>query len=141
MNRIAAAARRVLPLLLAGLAPGWVGAQTASDSVALSQLLDAMTTLHASFEQRVESVDGQLLDESSGIVWLRKPAQLRWDVTAPLEQQIVVDGDTYYQYDRDIDQLLIDRLDQQLSALPQVKLIRSTASTAKPPMPHRLPKV
>ncbi len=111
--------RRVTSLLLVLIAPAL---QAQDDSVALSALLAGTSTLQASFDQRVESADGQLLDESAGMIYLSKPSQLRWDVTEPLEQQIVVDGETYYQYDRDLDQLVIDQLDQQLSALPQILL-------------------
>ena len=102
-----------------------VHAQPAASN-ALASLLQATQTLQADFEQRIESAAGEVLDQSSGSIYLRKPSHLRWDVLHPLEQRIVVDGDTYYQYDQDIDQLIIDALDTQLSALPTILLSGDT---------------
>ncbi len=91
-------------------------------SAALANLLAGSQYFQASFSQQVRDANGELVDESTGSMLLSRPGKLRWNIDSPIEQTIIVKGSEYLQYDRDIDQLIIQPLADQLSAMPQLLL-------------------
>lgn len=94
----------------------------ASGADDLAQLLSASRYFQAAFKQQVRDSEGELIDQSQGKMLLSRPDKLRWDIDEPLEQTIVVNSGQYFQYDRDIDQLIIETLSDQLSAMPSLLL-------------------
>lgn len=124
----------ILPRFITTAAAGFalgitfvVNAADASDSErsaskALGELLSQPRYFQATFLQTVHDAEGELVDQSNGAMMLSRPDKLRWEVYAPFEQVIVVNADDYYQYDSDIDQLIIQPLDNQLSAIPKLLL-------------------
>ena len=124
----------ILPRFITTAAAGFalgitfvVNAAGASDSErsasqALGELLSQPRYFQATFLQTVHDAEGELVDQSNGAMMLSRPDKLRWEVDAPFEQVIVVNADDYYQYDSDIDQLIIQPLDNQLSAIPKLLL-------------------
>lgn len=95
---------------------------TGDHSEALSSLLSRSAYFQADFRQVIRDADGRIIDEAVGGVWLSRPNKLRWDIAEPLEQTLIVSDDQFFQYDKDIDQLIIEPLSDQLSAMPVVLL-------------------
>lgn len=97
----------------------------------LVQLLAQSQFYQAKFSQLVRNSEGEIIDQSRGAMLLARPDKLRWDITAPLEQTIIVNGDQYFQYDSDIDQLIIEQLSDQLSAMPVLLLSGDSSAIAQ----------
>lgn len=92
----------------------------------LLRLLTASDSMHASFTQVMHDNDGVLVDQSSGwMAWLR-PDKFRWEIAEPFAQSLIIDGRDYYQYDRDLDQLIIQQVTAEVAALPSLLLSGNT---------------
>lgn len=94
----------------------------------LSQLLSEVDMMQVSFAQQVRDTDNTLLDSSTGWMAWQQPDKLRWEVLEPMQQSILVTGGEYQQYDRDLDQLLIQPLSAEASMLPDL-LLNGTAES------------
>ncbi|PVV16501.1 MAG: outer membrane lipoprotein carrier protein LolA [gamma proteobacterium symbiont of Ctena orbiculata] len=70
----------------------------------LEAFLEDLTTLQADFEQTLQQ-DDEASYTSSGVFYLKRPGQLRWEYTAPSEQLIVADGDRIWLYDIELEQV------------------------------------
>ncbi len=83
---------------------------------------EALNVLRASFKQQMRDEQGQLLDESEGeVLWMR-PMSFRWDVHSPFAQSIVINNGKHYQYDIDLEQLIVRELSEAVASLPTVIL-------------------
>ena len=108
-------------------APLFAG-ETSNDTVLTSeyeQLANLLSSSHyfqAHFQQTVRDASGDIVDQSTGNIWLARPNLLRWDIVEPLEQTLIVNEQQFFQYDSDIDQLIIEPLSDQLSAMPVLLL-------------------
>jgi outer membrane lipoprotein carrier protein len=71
----------------------------------LEAFLKDLTTLKADFEQTLLQEDDQAAYTSSGVFYLKRPGQLRWEYAAPHEQLIVADGDRIWLYDIELEQV------------------------------------
>ncbi len=78
--------------------------------------------LQAEFRQVLTDRRGQVLDEASGTLAIRRPDRFRWDYREPYEQVIVADGARIWLYDRDLEQVTVRKLDETLSATPAMLL-------------------
>ncbi len=112
---------RVLLLLCVALSPvsTWAaksGAQLLDDYVA------ALNTLRAEFSQVVTSSQLASSAPASGVLYIRKPGQFRWDYLEPYRQQIVSDGKQVWLYDEDLEQVTVRAFDQALQATPALLL-------------------
>ena len=97
-------------------------AQTKLPADDLIALLELSKNYSATFTQDVRSEDGEVLDASSGEVFFTRPNTLRWNINEPYEQVLLIKAQKYYQYDQDIDQLLIEPLNEQLMNTPAMLL-------------------
>ena len=88
----------------------------------LADLLSQSTYFQAIFQQTVRDANGDIIDQSSGRIWLTQPSLLRWDILQPLVQTLIINEQQFLQYDSDIDQLIIEPLSDQLSAMPVLLL-------------------
>lgn len=102
-------------------------AQTATNTSAkteLRALLGKFSNLKANFTQEISDMQGQILQESSGMILLQKPQMLRWTVISPEESLLIADGDTVYNVDPFVEQVTL--LDQkQLTASNPLMLLIS----------------
>ena len=98
-------------LLLAVVASDSHAQQTPADR--LIKHLDSIGSLHATFEQ-----SSSRSEQQSGELWLQKPDRFRLETLAPLSQIIVSDGASLWIYDRDLEQVIIDDLDQRAEEMP-----------------------
>ena len=123
MNRFLNAGR-VVAVLLVTL---WAHATfAASDPAAGRQkvegFLQGLQSLQAQFKQTLTDRNGQMVEEASGTLAIRRPDRFRWDYREPNEQLIVADGSRIWLYDADLEQVTVRKLDDTLSATPAMLL-------------------
>ena len=98
---------------------------TADDSERLRALLDAMTSYRADFEQVVASQFGEILQTTTGTMYLERPGRLRWRVDEPYPQLVVADGAHVWIYDPDLEQVTVQPFDETVEGTPAVFLTTS----------------
>ncbi|GAA4354312.1 outer membrane lipoprotein chaperone LolA [Kangiella marina] len=90
----------------------------------LQEKLQNISSYKASFTQEIRDEFNTVLDSSSGHFELQRPKQFRWVVTDPYEQEIVADGKSLWQFDRDIEQINVSELDASLETTPAAILTK-----------------
>ena len=53
-----------------------------------------------------------------GQLWVKKPNKFRYETTSPWQQSLVSNGETFWNYDADLEQLTIDNLAQDPAKFP-----------------------
>jgi outer membrane lipoprotein carrier protein len=108
--------------LLAALA--LAGADTAlADGLAQLKVFHAATKSgKVAFRQAVVGKGQQGARESTGTFSFQRPGKFRWVYLTPYEQLIVGDGERLWVYDRDLNQVIVRRLDKALGATPAALL-------------------
>ena len=100
-----------------------VAADAADDGLQrVEHFLGNLQTLQAEFRQTLTDGKGQVADQSSGTLVIRRPNRFRWDYREPHPQQIVADGTRIWLYDPDLEQVTVRKLDVSLSATPAMLL-------------------
>lgn len=118
----------LMPLALSALA------DNAQEQAAakLAGLLGGADTLQGRFSQLTLDATGTQLQESSGLMELKRPGMFRWVTEPPLEQELVSDGKKVWLYDPDLMQVTIQSMDERMTHTPalllsgDVKQIRSS---------------
>lgn len=119
------AARRVCAILVFSLMPSLVpaAADAGGDGYRrVERFLGSLQGLQAQFKQTLTDSKGQVTNQSSGTLAIRRPNRFRWDYREPYEQLIVADGARIWLYDSDLEQVTVRRLDESLSATPAMLL-------------------
>lgn len=116
----------VLTMAIA-IAPGGLAHATTP----LDRYLDDLSTLRASFTQKVVDSRGRTVDESTGTLLVQRPGRFRWEVqpagggTASDEaagQLLVADGKNLWFFDRDLEQVTVKPAAAALTATPAMLL-------------------
>ncbi len=94
----------------------------ASPESELTQQLNAFTTLTADYVQSVASDIGEVLQQSTGKVFIAKPGKFRWDQRAPMTQLILVNKNQVTVYDPELLQVSIRSFKNTLNETPAVLL-------------------
>lgn len=99
----------------------------AADSVSagrqrVERFLGSLEGFRADFRQVLNDRAGQVIEESSGTLAIRRPNRFRWEYTEPHPQVIVADGSRIWLYDSDLEQVTVRKLDDTLSATPAMLL-------------------
>jgi outer membrane lipoprotein carrier protein len=90
----------------------------ALDTTELQSLLASVSAIQGNFQQNIKSEDGRLLQTCSGKVWLKKPGKFRWEVLGKAPRLIVADGKKVWDYDKDLEQVTIQKLTKGQTAAP-----------------------
>lgn len=85
---------------------------------ALSAFLDKLDSLQSSFTQTLVDENGQPLETSSGVLYLKQPGKFHWAYKDPYEQKIISDGESLWVYDVDLEQVTIRTMDETLEQTP-----------------------
>jgi chaperone LolA len=113
-----------LPALLTGLLL-WVlclgGARAATPGF-VQQFFSDLHTLQADFDQLVVDSNNQPLQSSQGHMWIMRPGRFRWDYETPYRQQLVADGERFWSYDEDLEQVTVQTAADVLTATPAMLL-------------------
>lgn len=80
----------------------------------LTKLLSTFTTLQTDFSQTTTDATQQVLQKSSGVMYVKKPNHFRFETNDPTHQIVFMDGKTVWIYDMDLQQATR----QAIAALP-----------------------
>jgi outer membrane lipoprotein carrier protein len=114
--------KRFAALLLLCCAHVAFGADTTAGRQKVEGFLQGLTSLQAHFKQTLSDRAGQIVEEASGELAIRRPDRFRWDYREPNQQVIVADGARIWLYDSDLEQVTVRKLDDTLSATPAMLL-------------------
>jgi outer membrane lipoprotein carrier protein len=84
----------------------------------LDHFLDGLKRYSARFQQELLSDDGEVLDKSSGMVYLEKPGKFNWHYYKPYSQYLISDGHNLWIYDEDLEQVTIKNISQAIENSP-----------------------
>lgn len=101
------------------------------DYLQLSGYLKNLDGVNAKFVQHTFDGKGTILQTQKGLMKLKFPNMFRWQSTEPYEQLLVSNGKTLWQFDQDLEQVTIQKLDQRLSATPALLLSGSHRDIVK----------
>ncbi len=102
--------------------------QSAIASTALDQLerfVKDVETFQAGFEQTLYDADSQPLQITSGTIKLKRPGRFVWSYEGADAQEIVADGERIWLYDKSLDQVTVNAIDERIAGTPLVLLMRS----------------
>jgi len=107
----------------------WFGAiqsysaeQEQSDLNILTKYIYAFDSFGADFKQTVYDQSGEILEITTGIVRLKKPGKFFWSYQNPYSQYLISNGETFWIYDEDLEQVTINNLDLSIKSSPAVIL-------------------
>jgi len=116
-------------LLILGLA-GTAGASAAvvdaepvnsasiDQSAELIGQLQQIQTLTASYIQTTVDNRQQLVQQARGSVWVSAPGKFRLETNEPATQTLVSDGEIFWSFDKDLEQVVVSRLERDISQVP-----------------------
>jgi len=93
-----------------------------ADMTALASNLQRIENVKANFEQRVIGQDAQLLEVSTGVLYLQKPGKFKWEYSNQ-EQLIVSDGEKIYFQMNDLEQVIERDFQQAIETVPSLVLV------------------
>jgi len=123
---------RITPSFLAALLalPALPLAAPPAGATGLAQLrafLDGTRTSQGTFRQAVASKTRPAVQNSGGTFAFARPGKFRWTYEKPFEQVIVGDGARVWVYDRDLNQVIVRKLDVALGSTPAALLAGDNA--------------
>ena len=119
-------------MLVLVLPPQFAGAEPEPwDAIAeLDSLLGGISSLSADVTQLIVESGGGLLEESAIRMRLRKPGGFYWETLEPFPELIVTDGRTLWNYQPDLEQVVIEDWDSGRAELAAQLLSGETAGLA-----------
>jgi len=93
----------------------------------LHAFLNDTKTSKGTFKQSVTSKTRPAPQNSTGTFAFARPGKFRWTYDKPFEQLIVGDGTRVWVYDRDLNQVVVRKLDVALGATPAALLAGDNA--------------
>ncbi|HEB29048.1 MAG TPA: outer membrane lipoprotein chaperone LolA [Porticoccus sp.] len=97
----------------------------AAESSAVQQLsaqLSNMNSLSAHFTQTIKDSRGELLQEASGTLTVKRPRRFYWRTEQPYEHLVVTDGNLLWLYDIDLEQITKQKFTPDLDKAPALLL-------------------
>ncbi len=89
----------------------------------VQNFLDGTQNYRAQFIQRVVDERGDIVEEGSGQLWLRRPGQLRWHYQLPWEREIMASDEQILMYDAELEQVTIRSAEGALKTTPAALLV------------------
>ena len=113
------------------LAPGAPAVAQQDPVTELDALLGGITTLSADVSQLILESGGGLLEESAIAMRLKKPGGFYWETLDPFPELIVTDGETLWNYQPDLEQVVIENWDRNRAELAAQLLNGETGGLAE----------
>jgi len=113
--------------LLALCAAAWALPAGATGLDQLRAFISGAKTGKASFVQAVIAKGRTTAQQSTGTFTFERPGKFRWSYQKPYEQLIVGDGTKLWIYDKDLNQVIVRKLDAALGASPAALLAGDNA--------------
>ncbi len=88
----------------------------------LKEFIAATHSAQADFTQVVLDQNGKRIQSASGVMQFQRPGKFRWTYRKPYEQIIVGDGEKFWMYDVDLNQVTVKKLDAALGSSPAALL-------------------
>ncbi|MGH8119025.1 MAG: outer membrane lipoprotein chaperone LolA [Gammaproteobacteria bacterium] len=110
---------RSLSLLFFLLAAGgshYANAVEQSDPLAF--FLEKLESFQADFKQTLTNEQGELLETSTGKVYMQNPGRYRWEYEEPYVQLLITDSQTLWIYDHDLEQVTIKDVSNAIDDTP-----------------------
>lgn len=98
-------------------------AQTAREQ--LRTFVEQVQVASGDFAQYTVGPQGQTKPAQRGKFLFMRPGRFKWDVLKPYEQQIVSNGKEIFQYDPDLNQVTVRKVNQAIGASPAAILFGS----------------
>ncbi|XOZ34245.1 outer membrane lipoprotein chaperone LolA [Halomonadaceae bacterium KBTZ08] len=112
--------------------PALAQSGSSGDAAALlSERLSGYRSYQASFEQTVQSPDGERLQKTTGELSARRGGDFFWHVDPPMEQKIVTAGDEVRVYDPDLRQVTVYPLEDRIASTPALLLSGKVGNLAE----------
>ena len=89
---------------------------------ALTQKLALISSFQSPFKQLILDAKGANVQETKGLMQVKKPGLFRWETFPPYDQLLVANGKQLWVFDRDLEQVTVQELDQRLSSTPALLL-------------------
>lgn len=119
MNQI----RSIAMMMIAALAAqALAAAVTPSGLDSLRRFFSQVRSYTAGFNQVVLDEALNVIQESSGTLWIQRPNKFRWNYDAPYKQQIIADGNRIWVYDEELQQVSVRSLSGGLGDTPAMLL-------------------
>lgn len=121
MNKSISVAR-----LLLAFVPLFFSAQvTAADDVLdrLRAFTMEISSFTADFEQSLYSADSELLKNDIGKLLLKRPGKFIWRYAGEGAQEFISDGKSIWMFDKELDQVTVNALDDRIGGTPLVLLM------------------
>lgn len=118
---------RACRLAVAAAAAMAASAVAASGLDQLHAFLEGTQSAQGSFRQIVVKKDRTASQATSGTLAFKRPGKFRWAYDKPFDQLIVGDGEKVWVYDRDLNQVMVRKLDAALGATPAALLAGDNA--------------
>ncbi|WOH38353.1 outer membrane lipoprotein chaperone LolA [Thalassotalea fonticola] len=96
---------KLLPATLLALSLGFANAVETDPKVVLKDKLNTVKGFSSSFTQDVIDTDGNVLQNSSGTLAVKRPNLIYWETRAPDETLVVSDGNTLWFYNPFVEQV------------------------------------
>ena len=94
-----------------------------ADAIAkLKVFISSSHSGQANFTQDVLDNEGKKIQAASGNMQFVRPGKFRWNYQKPYEQLIVGDGEKFWLYDADLNQVTVKKLDAALGSSPAALL-------------------
>ena len=84
----------------------------------LIRQLDQLQTLSASFIQTTVNGQQHVVQQARGQLWVSTPGRFRLETLEPAIQTLVSDGETFWSFDSDLEQVIITRLQRDITQVP-----------------------
>ncbi len=99
------------------LLPGFITAD-GNRKTALDHFLDGFQSFHADFKQTLSNERGEVMEIASGVVYMQNPGKFRWIYNAPYTQFLIADGESFWLYDVDLEQVTVRDVATSLDNTP-----------------------
>ena len=100
-------------------------AWAASAREQLQSFVSQVQAATGKFSQYTVGTQGQTKPAQTGQFAFQRPGRFKWDVVKPYAQQIVSDGQQLFQFDPDLNQVTVRKVDQAIGASPAAILFGS----------------
>ncbi len=123
--------RRNAATLVTGLLLTFAATLAAAQETAIAALdtrLNGVQTMSADVTQLILESDGAVLEESSIRMHLKKPGGFYWETLTPFPELVVTDGKTLWNYQPDLEQVVIEDWNSDRSQLAAQLLSGDTSA-------------
>ena len=84
----------------------------------LDLYLKDIDTYSAAFEQNLINDNDELVENSYGVFYLRRPGMFHWAYVDPYSQMLISDGQSLWIYEEDLEQVIIQDIGDSLGRSP-----------------------